>query len=109
MTSETTETTTTARYRVVALATTLAMVTYLDRTAIGTLAPGISRDLGLTAVEMGWVFTVFQLAYAFSLFAMFFPHLLPHELKTMRIASDERRHLFCRGWRNIEPNRSGIP
>jgi MFS family permease len=63
VTSETTETTTTARYRVVALATTLAMVTYLDRTAIGTLAPGISRDLGLTAVEMGWVFTVFQLAY----------------------------------------------
>src|SRR4051794_9750619 len=52
-----------ARYRVVALATTLAMVTYLDRVAIGTLAPGIRRDLGLSAVEMGWVFTVFQLAY----------------------------------------------
>lgn len=52
-----------ARYRVVALATTLAMVTYLDRVAIGTLAPGIRRDLGLTAVQMGWVFTVFQFAY----------------------------------------------
>jgi MFS family permease len=52
-----------ARYRVVALATTLAMVTYLDRVAIGTLAPGIRRDLGLTAVQMGWVFTAFQLAY----------------------------------------------
>ena len=59
----TTETTSTARYRVVALATTLAMVTYLDRTAIGTLAPGIRRDLGLSAVEMGWIFTAFQLAY----------------------------------------------
>jgi hypothetical protein len=34
-----------ARYRVVALATTLAMVTYLDRAAIGTLAPGIQRAL----------------------------------------------------------------
>src|SRR3954469_23412364 len=56
-------TTTHARYRVVALATGLAMVTYLDRTAIGTLAPGIRRDLGLTAVEMGWIFTAFQLAY----------------------------------------------
>src|SRR6476469_2186971 len=56
-------TATRARYRVVALATTLAMVTYLDRVAIGTLAPAIRRDLGLTAVEMGWVFTVFQLAY----------------------------------------------
>src|SRR3954469_391011 len=54
---------TTARYRVVALATALAMVTYLDRAAIGTLAPFIRRDLGLTAVEMGWVFTAFQLAY----------------------------------------------
>src|SRR3954453_18177495 len=56
-------TVTTVRYRVVALATALAMVTYLDRAAIGTLAPGIRRDLGLSAVEMGWVFTVFQLAY----------------------------------------------
>ena len=56
-------TATRARYRVVALATTLAMVTYLDRVAIGTLAPGIRRDLGLTAVQMGWVFTAFQLAY----------------------------------------------
>jgi ACS family glucarate transporter-like MFS transporter len=56
-------TTTRARYRVVALATGLAMVTYLDRTAIGTLAPQIRRDLGLSAVEMGWVFTAFQLAY----------------------------------------------
>src|SRR4051812_18002793 len=56
-------TATTGRYRVVALATGLAMVTYLDRTAIGTLAPGIRRDLGLSAVEMGWVFTAFQLAY----------------------------------------------
>jgi ACS family glucarate transporter-like MFS transporter len=63
MPSTTAETTTTARYRVVALATALAMLTYLDRTAIGTLAPGIRRDLGLSAVEMGWVFTAFQLAY----------------------------------------------
>jgi MFS family permease len=57
------QTMTRARYRVVALATALAMVTYLDRVAIGTLAPAIRRDLGLTAVEMGWVFFVFQLAY----------------------------------------------
>jgi sugar phosphate permease len=52
-----------ARYRVIALATTLAMVTYLDRVAIGTLAPGIRHDLGLSAIQMGWVFTAFQLAY----------------------------------------------
>src|SRR5919197_4491516 len=53
-----------ARYRVVALATGLAMITYLDRACIATLTPGIVRDLGLTTVQMGYVFTVFQLAYA---------------------------------------------
>jgi MFS family permease len=52
------------RYRVVALATGLAMITYLDRACIATLASGISRDLALTTVQMGYVFTVFQLAYA---------------------------------------------
>jgi MFS transporter, ACS family, glucarate transporter len=63
VTSRTIEVTSTARYRVIALASALAMVTYLDRTAIGTLAPAIQRDLGLTTVEMGWIFTAFQLAY----------------------------------------------
>ncbi len=53
-----------ARFRVVGLATALAMVTYLDRVSIGTLAPGIMRDLGLSIVEMGYVFTAFQFAYA---------------------------------------------
>jgi MFS family permease len=53
-----------ARYRVVALATGLGMITYLDRACIATLAPGISRDLGLSTIQMGYVFTVFQLAYA---------------------------------------------
>src|SRR6476646_4782227 len=56
--------TTHVRYRVVALATGLGMITYLDRACIATLAPGIIRDLGLTTVQMGYVFTVFQLAYA---------------------------------------------
>ena len=53
-----------ARYRVVALATSLGMITYLDRACIATLAPGIVRDLGLSTIQMGYVFTVFQLAYA---------------------------------------------
>ena len=53
-----------ARYRVVALATSLGMITYLDRACIATLAPGIVRELGLSTIQMGYVFTVFQLAYA---------------------------------------------
>jgi MFS family permease len=52
------------RYRVVALATALGMITYLDRACIATLAPSIVRDLALSTVQMGYVFTVFQLAYA---------------------------------------------
>ena len=52
------------RFRVVALVSGLGMITYLDRACIGTLAPGIIRDLGLTTVQMGYVFTAFQLAYA---------------------------------------------
>jgi MFS family permease len=57
-------TATRARYRVVALATGLAMITHLDRACIATLAPSISRDLALSTVQMGYVFTAFQLAYA---------------------------------------------
>src|SRR4029079_17818427 len=56
--------TTRVRYRVVALATALGMITYLDRACIATLAPGIVRELGLPTVQMGYAFTVFQLAYA---------------------------------------------
>jgi MFS transporter, ACS family, glucarate transporter len=52
------------RYRVVALAVLLAMVTYLDRVCISKLAPDIMSDLGLSIVQMGWVFSVFALAYA---------------------------------------------
>jgi sugar phosphate permease len=52
------------RYKVVAMAVLLAMVTYLDRVCISKLAPDIMRDLGLTKVQMGWVFSAFALAYA---------------------------------------------
>lgn len=52
------------RYRVVAFAVLLAGITYLDRACIGTLAPDIMRDLSLTKVQMGWVYSAFALAYA---------------------------------------------
>ena len=52
------------RYKVVAMAVLLAMVTYLDRVCISKLAPDIMRDLGLSRVQMGWVFAAFALAYA---------------------------------------------
>ena len=52
------------RYQVVALTVLLAMVTYLDRVCISKLAPDIMRDLGLSKIEMGYVFSAFALAYA---------------------------------------------
>ena len=43
---------------VVALTVLLAMVTYLDRVCISKLAPDIMRDLGLSKIQMGYVFSV---------------------------------------------------
>jgi MFS family permease len=42
----------------------LSAITFLDRAAIGQAAPFIRADLGLSAVQMGYVFSAFGLAYA---------------------------------------------
>ena len=42
----------------------LAIITYIDRVALGQAAPQISQDLGLSKTQMGWVFTCFLTAYA---------------------------------------------
>jgi len=52
------------RFRVAALGTGLAMLTYLDRTAMGTIAPVVTKEWHLTPSETGWIFTAFALAYA---------------------------------------------
>ena len=52
------------RFRVAALVVALGMITYLDRACISTLAPSISAELGLSKVQMGYVFSAFALAYA---------------------------------------------
>jgi ACS family glucarate transporter-like MFS transporter len=52
------------RYRVVGFTISLAMITYLDRVCIGTLAPEIMRDLGLSRLQMSYVFSAFALSYA---------------------------------------------
>ena len=52
------------RYKVVAVVIALGMITYLDRVCISTVAPQIMADLGLTKVQMGYVFSAFALAYA---------------------------------------------
>src|SRR5882724_149409 len=52
------------RYRAAGFLMALAAVTCLDRICISNLAPEISRDLGLTKVQMGYVFSAFAIAYA---------------------------------------------
>ena len=40
------------------------MINYLDRTVLGIAAPFLTRDLGLTAGQMGLVFSAFSWSYA---------------------------------------------
>jgi MFS transporter, ACS family, glucarate transporter len=53
-----------ARYGVIVFAITLAFIQYVDRVCISQAAPFITKDLGLTAAQMGYVFSAFTLAYA---------------------------------------------
>jgi MFS family permease len=53
-----------ARYRVLAFAFAVAALTYLDRVCIAQTAPAMMRDLDLTPVQMGFVFSAFTIAYA---------------------------------------------
>jgi len=52
------------RYWVVVFAVTLAIITYIDRVALSQAAPRISKELGLSKQQMGWVFFGFISAYA---------------------------------------------
>lgn len=52
------------RYGVVAGCVALAVVTYLDRACIATLAPHIMRDLHLSKDQMSAIYSAFALAYA---------------------------------------------
>ncbi len=49
-----------------ALVFSAAVITYLDRVCLSAAAPSIRSDLGLTQVEMGYVFSIFNLAYGLS-------------------------------------------
>jgi MFS family permease len=49
---------------VLALAFMASFITYLDRICMSAAAPQISRDLGLSDLQMGYVFSIFALGYA---------------------------------------------
>jgi MFS transporter, ACS family, glucarate transporter len=52
------------RSRVLAMTVGLAFLTYMDRVCISVTAPAIARDLRLTTIQMGFVFSAFTAAYA---------------------------------------------
>jgi MFS family permease len=54
-----------SRRRLLQFAFILSIITYIDRVCISTAAPEIRSELGLNAVQVGWMFSVFTFAYAF--------------------------------------------
>ena len=52
------------RFTLLRFALALSVITYLDRVAIASAATAIRSELGLSAVQMGWVFSAFTFAYA---------------------------------------------
>ncbi len=53
-----------ARFGVLAFLCSLSLLTYLDRVCIMRAKEAIQGDLGLTEIEMGFVFSIFLLGYA---------------------------------------------
>ena len=51
------------RQRVLILVALASAITYLDRVCLSAAAPAIMHDLGLSNIRMGYVFSVFPLAY----------------------------------------------
>ncbi len=52
------------RLKVVGFGLTLAFITYIDRAAIGQVAPALSSELRLSPLQMGYVFMAFGVAYS---------------------------------------------
>lgn len=53
-----------ARYWVIVFAVTLAVLSYIDRVAMSQAAPAISKDLGFSKQQMGYIFSAFAFSYA---------------------------------------------
>jgi MFS family permease len=52
------------RYAVVGLSALLGLVLYIDRAALSVVAPILRRDLKLSPMDMGWIFSAFVWGYA---------------------------------------------
>jgi ACS family glucarate transporter-like MFS transporter len=52
------------RYLVIVFAVALAVITYIDRVLMSQAAPVITKELGLTTAQKGYIFSAFALAYS---------------------------------------------
>nr|WP_026096961.1 MFS transporter [Ideonella sp. B508-1] len=55
------------RYLILVLLLLATILNYVDRSSLGIVAPLLSKDLGLSKIQMGELFAAFGLAYAFAL------------------------------------------
>src|SRR4051812_22029695 len=55
---------TAVRYRVLAFACVLSMITYLDRVSFGTVAEHIETEFDFSKTQMGWIFFAFAFSYS---------------------------------------------
>jgi MFS transporter, ACS family, glucarate transporter len=53
------------RYQILLVLSVLSMITFLDRIAFATASERITKALGLSAVQWGWILSTFTLAYGF--------------------------------------------
>jgi sugar phosphate permease len=53
-----------ARHRVLVLVVLLYVITYMDRVSISSAMPVLQRNLGLSIVTVGWIFSSFRWGYA---------------------------------------------
>jgi sugar phosphate permease len=51
------------RYTLILLALLVDMTSYMDRVCISVAAPALEQEFGLSKSQMGWVFSIFSLAY----------------------------------------------
>jgi len=55
------------RWTICALLFFATTINYLDRNILGILAPTLTKEIGWTPIEYGYITTVFQAAYALGL------------------------------------------
>ncbi|MFN7925113.1 MAG: MFS transporter [Bryobacteraceae bacterium] len=52
---------------IVALLLGFSLLTYIDRTILSVSAPSIVREFHFSEIEMGWIFSAFQIAYTLAM------------------------------------------